>query len=338
MVKNKEPETILMTLIGIWIQEGPGHPSKCWFSDNGGEVCNSIMMEAAAKLGIKIFLTAGNSPWSNGKNERNHYSCDMTIQKLLAENPRMKLSEALSHATFAHNVQINKKGFSPMQLTFGRQGIVPGITDGNPASMEPIVESDWFRTELTSRQRAEELYRQIDSNERLQKLMSQRTSGSVNTIYNHADEVLFKEKDKSKWSGPAIVTNVVGNKIRMIYGGYERTVSAIDVAHNKEENVVVQTKEPKGHKEKESQTNGTNHDPDWQDTGDLPHGWQFRNKESQTSETNHETDWKDTGDLPPGWQLRNNKDLRPKLHDKIEFKVHGFLKDGVVTRVGKKVW
>ena len=34
--------------------------------------------------------------------------------------------------------------------------------------------------------------------------------------------------------------------------------------------------------------------------------------------------------------MTNNIDLRPKLHDKIEFTVQGCLKDGVVTRVGKK--
>ena len=164
VIKNKEPETILKTLTRIWIREGPGQPSKGWFSDNGGEFRNPIMMEAASKLGIKIFLTAGNSPWSNGKNERNHYTCDVTVDKLLSEDPKMTLQEALSHAIYAHNVQINKKGFSPMQLTLGRQGVIPGITDGNPASLEPVVESDWFRAELTNRQRAKELYRKIYSN------------------------------------------------------------------------------------------------------------------------------------------------------------------------------
>ena len=53
------------------------------------------------------------------KNERNHYSCDLTIDKLLAEDPKLTLVEALSHATYAHNVQRNKKGFSPNQLMFG---------------------------------------------------------------------------------------------------------------------------------------------------------------------------------------------------------------------------
>ena len=93
--------------------------------------------------------------------------------------------------TYAHNVQINKKEFSPNQLMFGRQGLIPGITDGNPASMEPVVESDWFREELSRRQRAEELYRKIDSNERLQKLMSQATSGATDAVYYPGDQVLF---------------------------------------------------------------------------------------------------------------------------------------------------
>ena len=82
------------------------------------------MLEAAVKSGLTIFLTAGNSPWSNGKNERNHYSVDITIDKLLEENKKMSLEDALSHAVYAHNMQINRKGFSPIQMTFGRQGVI----------------------------------------------------------------------------------------------------------------------------------------------------------------------------------------------------------------------
>ena len=48
---------------------------------------------------------------------------------------------------------------------FGKQGIVPGISNGNPASMEPVVESDIFRRGFINRQRAEKLYIQVDANE-----------------------------------------------------------------------------------------------------------------------------------------------------------------------------
>ena len=79
---------------------------------------------------------------------------------------------------------------------FGRQGVIPGITDGNPASMAPVIESDWFGEELYKRQRTEELYRKIDSNERLQKLMSQNTSGASDAVYFPGDLDLFKEKSR----------------------------------------------------------------------------------------------------------------------------------------------
>ena len=119
------------------------------------------MKEAAAKYGISLRLTAAHSPWSNGKNERNHYTCDIIVDKLLEEDPSIGLEEAVSHAVEAKNLQINMTGLSPRQLMFGKQGVIPGITDGSPASMEAVTESDSFRKELMNRQKAEELFRKI---------------------------------------------------------------------------------------------------------------------------------------------------------------------------------
>ena len=78
-----------------WIREGPGIPSKGIFADNGGEFKNP-----------KIRLTAAHSPWSNGKN----------LDKLLEEDPKLALEEAVSHAVNAKNMQITRRGFSPRQL------------------------------------------------------------------------------------------------------------------------------------------------------------------------------------------------------------------------------
>ena len=72
VINNKLPETIIKSFNKKWVREGPGMPEKGIFSDNGGEFKNPIMKEVAAKHGITLNLTAGNSPWSNGKNERNH--------------------------------------------------------------------------------------------------------------------------------------------------------------------------------------------------------------------------------------------------------------------------
>ena len=169
VIPNKYPETILNAFHRRWIREGPGIPSKGIFSDNGGEFRNSAIKEMASKYGINLYLTAAHSPWSNGRNERNHYSCDITVEKMLEEDLKMTLGEAVSYAVYAHNLQINKRGFSPNQLLFGKQNCIPGITDGTPASCEPVIESDVFRKEFIRRQKAEDEYRRVDSNERLQK-------------------------------------------------------------------------------------------------------------------------------------------------------------------------
>ena len=87
------------------------------------------MKEVTAKYGISLTLTAAHSPWSNGKNERNHYTCDLTVEKLMEEDGKLSLEEAVSHAVNAKNLQINRSGFSPRQLTFGKQGLIPGISD-----------------------------------------------------------------------------------------------------------------------------------------------------------------------------------------------------------------
>ena len=43
-IKNKDPETIITGLIESWIVGdglGPGHPTKGFYSDNGGEFLNN---------------------------------------------------------------------------------------------------------------------------------------------------------------------------------------------------------------------------------------------------------------------------------------------------------
>ena len=87
----------------------------------GGEFRNGVMEEVAAKHDISFHLTAGNSPWSNGKNERSHYTVDRTIEKRMEEDPSLSLEEALSHTLYVYNLQITKRGFSPRQLMFGTQ-------------------------------------------------------------------------------------------------------------------------------------------------------------------------------------------------------------------------
>ena len=109
--------------------------------------------------------------------------------------------------------------------------------------MEPIVKSGVFRKEFIIQQKGEGEYRKIDANERIQKLMSQQTSGYVDNKYNEGDEVLFMEPGNNKWSGPAKVTGVEGTKVRIIHCGYDRTVPNCCVQPYKIEKIIVENPE-----------------------------------------------------------------------------------------------
>ena len=304
VISNKNPETVLTAFNKKWVLEGPGIPSRGIFADNGGEFKNPAMKEAAAKFNISLSLTAGRSPWSNGKNEREHYTCDLTVEKMMEDDSTLKLEEAVRLAVYAKNLQVNRTGFSPRQLMFGHQGVVPGIIDGNPASMEPIIESDTFRKEFINRQKAEETFRQYDANERIQKVLAQRAYGYDDIKYSEGEKVLFKEEGKNRWTGPGKVTGMEGSKVRIVHAGYDRTVPACRVIPYNDPVEIVDTQAGAS----------TNLQPSTNSVIALD----LNNLEPSLSE--------------------NSLELRPKLYKNILYKVEeeDTWRRGKVSKVGKK--
>ena len=86
-----------------------GYPNIGFWSDNGGEFRNSKMEEFVSKLGLKIKFTPAYSPWSNGINERNHYNCDVIVKKIMEEDKKVGLGEAVDMASWTHNTNVNVK-------------------------------------------------------------------------------------------------------------------------------------------------------------------------------------------------------------------------------------
>ena len=181
---------------------------------------------------------------------------------------------------------------------FGKQGVVPGITDGNPASLEAVVESDSFRKELINRQKSEELFRKIDSNERIQKSLAQRTYGYSDNKYLEGNLVLFKENDKGRWSGPAKVTGMEGNKVRIIHAGYDRTVPTCRVMPFEDEREVVE------------------------DDAVVEEEICKTAREDDMTENQMDDDL--AGPLDPD-NLETNREVRPKRNRKIVYKIPGEL-------------
>ena len=146
VLKNKEAPTVLKAVVKHWC-ENFGYPSECIFQDNGNEFANKDMRCLASRMNLRLKFTPNYSPWSNGINERNHYSADLTVRKLL-DDKGITLEDSVSTASWCHNTNVNKKGFLPLQLVTGKAITIPGITEGNIATESPIHESEALRNHI----------------------------------------------------------------------------------------------------------------------------------------------------------------------------------------------
>ena len=81
-MSNKKADTIILALMDSWCMSF-GFLTTGFFADNGGEFANLKLDELTSKLGLTVKSGPSFFPWSNGINERNHASADITIRKLM---------------------------------------------------------------------------------------------------------------------------------------------------------------------------------------------------------------------------------------------------------------
>ena len=139
------------------------------------------MDELCSKLNLRIKFGPSYSPWSNGINERNHASADITIKKLLSESGSgLKLNDDLVNAAaWTHNSNINKLGFSPLQLATGKAVSLPGLTMGNIAT-ESVSEAECVKRIMERLSKTVSEFREIDMKRKLKFTVNKvRVYGSI---------------------------------------------------------------------------------------------------------------------------------------------------------------
>ena len=108
-LNNKKVETIIDVLNECW--NFPfGIPNIGYYADNGTNLKMQKMDELVSKLGTSISYSPAYSPWSNGINERNHASCDLTIKKLMEDKDIGFTDVLVKTAAWMHNTNVNKAG------------------------------------------------------------------------------------------------------------------------------------------------------------------------------------------------------------------------------------
>ena len=227
IIKDKKPATIVKGVLDCWVVGkgiGPGIPGKFLF-DNGGEFNNPEVIDLAEKHGIKMHgTTAAHSPFSNGLCEKNHEVCDKMMAKLMADDKTLKPADALNNALFAKNVEPNNKGFSAMQIVYGNNPSIPGITNSTPPSLSTDFTSKDVRKHIEQINKAREAFRIADNDERIKRALRSRIASYNHEKYENEDRVYFKQKDKIEWSGPATVIGQQGKVVFLKYGNNLRRV------------------------------------------------------------------------------------------------------------------
>merc|ERR1711984_33400 len=222
VLKDKTPESVIKALHHSWCME-VGYPTIGWWSHNGGEFRNSKMEEYVAKLGLTINFTPSYSPWSNGINERNHYSCDVIVKKIQEENKKVTPQEVVSMAAWTHNTNVNTHGYSPMQLVTGKSIVLPGLTNGD-ITTESLYDDETVRTIMERHHEILKEYRQVEFTKKLEKAKATRSKGYEDIILKAGDVVLYQNQGKRGWLGPEKVFAVKNKDIFLIANGSIRKV------------------------------------------------------------------------------------------------------------------
>ena len=132
-----------------------------------------------------------------GTVERNHATADIIYEKVRADNPGLSPQEAINHAALAKNSEVNRSGFSALQLVMGQNPSFPGLAEVTPASSNLDSSSKAMRT-LKNIDDARIKFRKFDCDEKLKKVRSQKIDPAVERTYNMGESVYFRDNKKKE--------------------------------------------------------------------------------------------------------------------------------------------
>ena len=192
------------------------------------------MEEFVNKLGLRIEFTPSFSPWSNGVNKRNHYSCDVIVKKVMEQDRSIVLQEAVNLASWTHNTNINVLGYSPLQLVTGKNITLPGLTSGNLAT-ESLYDDEAVRQIMARHNEIMKEFREAEFTRKLERAKKMKSKGYEDVILKEGDVVFYQHEGKKAWLGPVKVLTVKGNSIFIFENGSIQKVARCNVQYLKSE-------------------------------------------------------------------------------------------------------
>ena len=210
-------------------------PCKTLYLDPAGEYVNDTWATYLQSEGIKVEMSAGESPWQLGRCERHGKIVKDMLTRMDKEQKiegEQEFKRCLRQVFAAKNALSRIHGFTPEQALLGKARAVPAsiVSDSEVAS-HSLAESDTpegirFRQDLLRREQARRSFISADNDSSFRRALLRRSRPS-RLHYEMGDWVLYWRKQKGndrnergRWHGPAqVITNEKDKVIWMSHCG-----------------------------------------------------------------------------------------------------------------------
>ena len=227
VLPDKSAEAIVEGLNTAWNWRF-SFPSTGFWMDNGSEFQNKELNEYASKWGFTVTFGPTYSPWSNGLNERNHYSADVTVKKIRETDKKITLKKAIEMAAWTHNTNTSVLGYDPMSLVTGKSVTFPGISSGNVAT-ESLFDSDAVKKIMERHHEITKAFREVEYGSKLVRAANQTSRSFQDIQYKEGDWVFYQPLSKKAWFGPVKVFVHRGNDVWVWANGDLKKIAACKV-------------------------------------------------------------------------------------------------------------
>ena len=217
VVSNKLPSTIITGFFVCWIALF-GAPQKVLI-DNGGEFNNDDLRDLGDCFNIKILSTAAQAPFSNGICERLNGILGSMVSKISAD-AQCGIRTALAWAVSARNAFDNNFGYSPNQLVFGFNPVMPNVFQNRLPGLERVTSSETVRRHLNAVHIAREAFIRCESSDRISRALRSNVRESNCADLRIGDDVFYKRNNEVRWRGPGQVVGLAGKQVLVKHGGY----------------------------------------------------------------------------------------------------------------------
>ena len=195
ILKSKTGEEVVRGLMLAWISLFG--PPKRILSDNGLEFCNKDINELCEMLGIDHKSTASYAPFSNGLVER-HNSLLANMLKKIKADLKVDTELGLCWAVNAKNTLSNISGYSPYQLTFGKNPNIGGVTSDEPVLLDKTT-SQVVGDIINSIQKAREAFIKTDNSNKLKRALKAKVENSPCENFKTGDSIVYRRSIDDSW-------------------------------------------------------------------------------------------------------------------------------------------